>query len=295
VGFASRDFSILLTLYHLLTVSQVSELSTEAMDDDEKDAMLGSLLASSSDGLANGDVEASMVLVGGLAHMLNADPAAEARRRRRRRRRSLLGSDSDEEGSDLRGAMMGMVGTAMSVLPPSMSSIDWMAETAAAVVDSPTAVSASTRDGTFGVLGALVGQVHATEEASMAPSAASSVTHGLNSLMLSMGPEAQYSSDSEYTEEEAWESDSDYAAVESEEATRIAAQAVGMLNNVASSLVKSLSPGEAPQELVSALPLLCACVAVRAVQRDAHVHRHHLPCAAASEGIRFAGHSQHSG
>jgi hypothetical protein len=92
----------------------------------------------------------------------------------------------------------------------------------------------------------------------MAPSAASSVTHGLNSLMLSMGPEAQYSSDSEYTEE-AWESDSDYAAVESEEATRIAAQAVGMLNNVASSLVKSLSPGEAPAELVSALTLLCAC------------------------------------
>ena len=232
-------------------------MDTEAMDDDEKDELLGGLLASGADGLANGDVEASMVMVGGLAHMLNADPAAEARRRRRsRRRRSLLGSDSDEEGSDLRGAMMGMVGTAMSVLPPSMSSIDWMAETAAAVVDSPTAVSASTREETFGVLGALVGQVHATEEASMAPSAASSVTHGLNSLMLSMGAEAQNSSDSE----EAWQSDSVYAAVESAEATRIAAQAVGILNDVATSLVKSLSPGEAPAELVcgSSPPFLCA-------------------------------------
>ena len=129
----------------------------------------------------------------------------------------------------------------------------------------------------------------------MAPSAASSVTHGLNSLMLSMGPEAQYSSDSEYTEEEAWESDSDFASVESEEVTRIAALAVGILNDVASSLVKSLSPGEAPQELVSALPLPCACVAVRSAHGAVHVHRHHLPCAAASEGIRFAGHSQHSG
>jgi hypothetical protein len=168
--------------------------------------------------------------------------------------------------------MMGMVGTAMAVLPPSMSSIDWMAETAAAVVDSPTGVSASTRDGTFGVLGSLVGQVNATEEASMAPSAASSVTHGLNSLMLSMGPEAQWSSDSEYTYEEgeAWESDSDYAAVRSEEATRIAAQAVSILNDMASSLVKSLAPGEAPQELVSSpLSLSCARVVDSAKRRPA--------------------------
>ena len=149
--------------------------------------MWGGLLASGEDGLANGDVEACMVMVAGLAHMLNADPAAEARRRRlRRRRRRLLGSDSDDEGSDLRGAMMSMVGKAIEALPPSMSSIDWMAQTAATVVDSPTAVSGGTREGTFGVLGALVGQVNATEAASMAPSAAASVTHGLNSLMLSM-------------------------------------------------------------------------------------------------------------
>jgi hypothetical protein len=236
-------------------LSQVSELNTAAMDDDEKDEMLGGLLTSGSDGLDNGDVEGSMVMVGGLANMLNADPAAEERRNlRRRRRRSLLGSDSDETGADLRGAMMGMVGKALAVLPPSMESIDWMAQTAATVVDSPTAVSPSTRDGTFGVLGALVGQVHATEEASMAPSAAASLTRGLNSLMLSMGPKTLYSSDSE----EAGQSDSNYA-----EATGVAAQAVGILNDVASSLVKSLSPGEAPQELVSALPLLCACVAVR--------------------------------
>jgi hypothetical protein len=233
-------------------LSQVSELNTAAMDDDEKDEMLGGLLTSGSDGLDNGDVEGSMVMVGGLANMLNADPAAEERRNlRRRRRRSLLGSDSDETGADLRGAMMGK---ALAVLPPSMESIDWMAQTAATVVDSPTAVSPSTRDGTFGVLGALVGQVHATEEASMAPSAAASLTRGLNSLMLSMGPKTLYSSDSE----EAGQSDSNYA-----EATGVAAQAVGILNDVASSLVKSLSPGEAPQELVSALPLLCACVAVR--------------------------------
>ena len=273
-------------------LSQVSELNTAAMDDDEKDEMLGGLLASGSDGLDNGDVEGSMVMIGGLANMLNADPAAEERRNlRRRRRRSLLGSDSDETGADLRGAMMGMVGKALAVLPPSMESIDWMAQTAATVVGSPTAVSPSTRDGTFGVLGALVGQVHATEEASMAPSAAASLTRGLNSLMLSMGPKTQWSSDSE----EAWQSDSNYAAAESAEATRVAAQAVGLVNDVASSLVKSLSPGEAPQELVSALPLPCACVAVRSAHGDAHVHRHHLPCAAASEGIRFAGHSQHSG
>jgi hypothetical protein len=269
----------------------VSELNTAAMDDDEKDEMLGGLLTSGSDGLDNGDVEGSMVMVGGLANMLNADPASEERRNLRRRRRSLLGSDSDETGSDLRGAMMGMVGKALAVLPPSMESIDWMAQTAATVVDSPMAVSGGTREGAFGVLGALVGQVNATEEASMAPSAAASVTHGLNSLMLSMGPKTQWSSDSE----EAWQSDSNYAAAESAEATRVAAQAVGLVNDVASSLVKSLSPGEAPQELVSALPLPCACVAVRSAHGDAHVHRHHLPCAAASEGIRFAGHSQHSG
>jgi hypothetical protein len=259
------------------------------MDDDETGELLRGLLTSGEFELANGDVEASMVMIQGLVHMLNVDPAGEARRRRRRRlRRRLLGSDSDEEGSDLRGVMMRMVSTAMAVLPPSMESIDWMAQMAAAVVDSPTAVSASTREETFGVLGALVGQVNATEEASMALSAAASVTHGLNSLMLSMGAEAQNSSDSE----EAWESDSDFASVESEEVTRIAALAVGILNDVASSLVKSLSPGEAPQELVSALPLPCACVAVRSAHGDAHVHRHHLPCAAATEGIRFAGHSQ---
>ena len=229
----------------------VNEMMTEQMDDEEKDAMLGGLLASGANDLANGDVEASMVMVTGLAHMANADPEAEARRRRRRRRRRLLsgGSDSDAQGGeDMRGMMMGMVGTALSVLPPSMETLDWMAETAATVVDSPTAVSASTRDGTFGVLGSLVGQVNTTEEASMAPSAAASVTSGLNSLMLSMGAEVTGSSDSE---EEEWESDSEYAASESEEVTRNAAQAVGILNNVATSLVKGLAPGEAPQELVS--------------------------------------------
>jgi hypothetical protein len=90
---AAAIFSILLTHPVWRTLpQQVTEMDTEAMDDDEKDEMLGGLLASGSDGLANGDVEGSMVMVGGLAHMLNADPAAETRRRRRRRRRrrSLL-------------------------------------------------------------------------------------------------------------------------------------------------------------------------------------------------------------
>ena len=224
----------------------VNEMMTEQMDDEEKDAMLGGLLASGANDLANGDVEASMVMVTGLAHMANADPEAEARRRRRRRRRRLLsgGSDSDAQGGeDMRGMMMGMVGTALSVLPPSMETLDWMAETAATVVDSPTAVSASTRGGTFGVLGSLVSLVNTTEQASLAPSAAASVTQGLNSLMLSMSAEATGE------EEEEW--DSEYAASESEEVTRNAAQAVGILNDAATSLVKGLAPGEAPQELVS--------------------------------------------
>jgi hypothetical protein len=230
----------------------VNEMMTEQMDDEEKDALLGGLLASSANDLANGDVEASMVMVTGLAHMANADPEAEARRRRRRPRRRLLsgGSDSDAHaGEDIRGIMMGMVGTALSVLPPSMETLDWMAETAATVVDSPTAVSASTRDSTFGVLSSLVAQVNTTEQASMAPSAAASVTHGLNSLMLSMGAEVTRWSDSEEEWEE--ELDSEYAAAESEEVTRNAAQAVGLLNEMATSLVNGLAPGEAPQELVS--------------------------------------------
>ncbi|KAK3274984.1 hypothetical protein CYMTET_16864 [Cymbomonas tetramitiformis] len=219
----------------------------------QEDAVVDAFLDEALTNLDNGNTEATLAQVDGIAQLMAPEEGAAAVYDVRRRRVLLQAApEENSKKAAQRDSLMEMVGSASSKMAVTDDSVEWLASTAGLVVGAPSEVSEGTGEDALALFDSLVADTaDPSTEASITAGSAAAVCAGLSSVSVAGAVRDALTNASELSARRLRRRRLMSDSNATQGSTTVTADALQVLGSMGSSMMGSMVEGEDPQDVAS--------------------------------------------